>query len=114
MSKTQIDPTIVAENVRLLDGILTEGTYTAYGVARVLNLILEKDGKAPVRPQMMYNYLRNGLIVPGEKIFGQALRVLTQAEVAVFIVKYALRNGVSLAPTQSDVNPDQLELDLDI
>jgi hypothetical protein len=109
---TEINETIVEQYVGLVEGDLQQDSYTAYGIATVLNKILSRVGREPVRPQMMYNYARNGLIVKGEKVTGQTLRMFTKAEVATFIVKYALRNGITLAQ-ESEVNPDQLELDLE-
>jgi hypothetical protein len=108
----EINETIVAQYVGLVEGDLQQDSYTAYGIASVLNKILARNDREPVRPQMMYNYARNGLIVKGEKVTGQTLRMFTKAEVATFIVRYALRNGITLTQG-TDVNPDQLELDLE-
>lgn len=98
--------------VEILKEIVTEQSYSAYGVHTVLNQILVANGLDKVRPQMMYNYLRNGLLVKGQKIFGQTLRNVTSDEVVEFIIRYAVRNGIEIrvgAPT----NPNQLELDLE-
>jgi hypothetical protein len=112
MSKLEIPDTTIAEYVGLLDGFLTEESYTAYGISTVLNKVLVADGREKVQSQRMYNYARNGLIVKGEKITGVTLREFTKAEVAMFIIRYCLRNGVKIA--QTDTNPDQLELDLEM
>lgn len=93
-----------------IEQYVTEDLYTAYGIAKVLNQILRNVGKAEIRPQMMYNYLRNGMIVKGEKIFGENLRNLTNEEVRNFLVRYMERNKIQIMEIQ---NPDQLELDLE-
>jgi hypothetical protein len=95
-----------------IDQYVDQTEYTAYGIHKVLNRILEEDGAKGVRPQMMYNYLRNGLIVKGEKIFGEGLRNLTNEEVKTFLVRYCLRNKINVEIAET--NPDQLELDLEI
>jgi len=107
MAKIEITPEETVKYLDLVGDYLTDDQYTAYGISSILNRILEKDGKAPVRSQMMYNYARNGLIVPGEKISGQTLRTFTKAEVGMFLIRYCLRNQVTLGETVSD---DQLSL----
>ena len=93
-----------------IDQIVTEDQYTAYEIHKVLNVLLLPVGRW-VRPQMMYNYLRNGMIVRGEKIFGETLRKLTNEEVKTFLVRYCEKNKINVELTES--NPDQLELDLE-
>lgn len=82
--------------IEALSTLLKEEEYTAYGLSRVLNGIREANGLNPVRPQMMYNYLRNGLVVPKEKIFGDNLRKVTRAEAAAFILKYAQKHSLNI------------------
>ena len=94
-----------------LDQYVTETMYTGYGIHTVLNRILADAGRSAVRPQMMYNYLRNGLIVKGEKIFGESLRTVTNEEVRNFLVRYIERNKIELVGEPT--NPNQLELDLE-
>jgi hypothetical protein len=65
-----------------------------------------------VRPQMMYNYAKNGLIVRGEKISGESLRKFSPREVAEFVVRFVLRHGGEIK-FKTAANPDQLELDLE-
>jgi len=91
--------------------IVTEDQYTGYGIATLLNRILKETGSVKeVRPQMMYNYLRNGMVVKGQKIFGESLRQVTKAEVIEFLERYCKRNQI--VPISSNTNPDQMELDL--
>lgn len=97
----------------VLETVVTEEQYSAYAVHTVLNEILVANGLEKVRPQMMYNYARNGLIVPGEKIFGTTLRTFTQSEVCEFLIRYCVRNGVEIKVGEP-TNPNQLELELEI
>jgi len=98
-------------SAEIIQGMVTDETYTAYGVHTLLNRILKEAGREPIRPQMMYNYLRNGLLVKGIKIHGESLRTVTNQEVVTFLVRYTTRNQIVVGePT----NPDQLELDLEI
>jgi len=91
----------------------TEET-SCYGIATVLNRIVKANGSGKsVRPQMMYNYARNGMIVRGEKIFGETLRTFTKIEVAEFVMKYCSRNELEIR-FNTPVSKDQLELDLQI
>jgi hypothetical protein len=100
--------------LEVLQTVVTEEQYSAYAVHTVLNLVLQANGMEKVRPQMMYNYARNGLIVTGEKIFGATLRPFTASEVMEFVIRYCVRNGVEIKVTASDHNPNQLELELEI
>lgn len=95
--------------LELLEQIVTEEEYSAYGVHVVLNQVLVANGADKVRPQMMYNYLRNGLLVRGEKIFGETLRKVTKVEVMEFILRYSLRNGHEIKVGEP-TNKDQLAL----
>jgi hypothetical protein len=90
-------------------------SYTLYGVSTILNAILVKDGKSEIRSQMMYNYGRNGLIVPKERISGVNLRKVTKDEVISFVVRYCVRNSVNIivqdemsedVPVQDDTSVD--------
>jgi len=100
--------------LEILEEIVTEAEYSAYGVHTVLNVILVANSMDKVRPQMMYNYLRNGLLVRGEKIYGQTLRGLTASEVEEFLIRYCVRNGIEIKTGEPTANPDQLELDLEM
>jgi hypothetical protein len=94
MSKIEITEQVRQAYLTSLQEVLTETEYSAYGVATVLNKVLAANGRNPIRPQMMYNYLRNGLLVSGQKIFGETLRPLTASEVAEFLIRYATRNEI--------------------
>lgn len=98
--------------VELLSEIVTEESYSAYGVHSVLNRIMVANGLDKVRPQMMYNYLRNGLLVKGQKIFGETLREVTQDETIEFIIRYCVKNDIKITVGEP-ADPNQLELDLD-
>jgi hypothetical protein len=98
--------------LQVLDGIVTEQSYSAYGVHSVLNRILVANGLDKVRPQMMYNYLRNGLLVKGQKIFGETLREVTKDEVAEFILRYCVRNGIEIRVGEP-TNKDQTMIDIE-
>jgi len=94
-----------------IEQYVTETSYTAYEIHKVLNRILSEAGTKEIRPQMMYNYLRNGMIVRGEKIFGETLRKLTNEEVKTFLVRYCEKNKINVEIKIE--NEDQLELDLE-
>jgi hypothetical protein len=113
MSKIEITPEVMEANLQLVLVGLSAEEYSAYGIHTVLNLILVANGREKIRPQMMYNYLRNGLIVKGQKIFGETLRTVTRDEAATFLVRYCIKNGIDIKFTAADVNPDQLALDLE-
>jgi hypothetical protein len=96
-------------NVQTIETYVTEDDYSAYEIAKVLNKILSDSGvERTIKPQMMYNYARNGLIVRGEKIYGETLRRITKIEVVQFIVRYVERNKIELKIV--DVNENQLVL----
>lgn len=96
----------------VLDELDPTESYSAYQVHVVLNRVLKANGVDGVRPQMMYNYARNGMIVKGEKIFGETLRKFTSQEVAEFVVRYVTKKDL-VVKFNIPVNPDQLELDLE-
>jgi len=109
--KIEITPEDRQAYLGILGEIVTEGQYSAYGVHTVLNQILVANGLDKVRPQMMYNYLRNGLLVRGQKIYGQTLRSLTAAEVEEFLIRYCVRNDIEIKVGEPKVSPDQLSID---
>lgn len=108
-AKIEIDEQVVAGYRTVLQEMLTEESYTSYGISAVLNKILVANGSDKIRPQMMYNYARNGLIVKGEKIFGASLRDFTAIEVTEFLIRYCVRNGIVIKFVVTE-NPDQLAL----
>lgn len=108
-AKIEIDEQVLAGYRTVLQEVLTEDLYTSYGISTVLNQILVANGSDKIRPQMMYNYARNGLIVKGEKIFGASLRDFTTNEVMEFLIRYCVRNGIVIKFVAPE-NPDQLVL----
>lgn len=70
-----------------------EQEFTAYRIHTKLNEIFEVAGVEKVRPQMIYNYARNGMVVKGESVQkGNYIpRTYTRAEVLEFITKFAPR-----------------------
>jgi hypothetical protein len=97
--------------VDIIKALVTEDEYSAYGIHTVLNGILKEVGKDAIRPQMMYNYARNGMIVKGQKIFGETLRPFTTDEVVAFIVRYVERNKIDVAGM---IKPTDVQLELDL
>lgn len=87
--------TLVNENVP------ATGT-TPYGVARLLNIIADQHGLNPTRPQMMYNYARNGMLVPNEKLHGPTLRPITPAEVEAFLTKWCTKHKIEFDVVDRD------------
>jgi hypothetical protein len=86
----------VVEEEILLDGLVrdivssvTVAEFTPYQIHSVVNKVLEALGtEYRVRPQMMYNYDRNGLIVKGAK----DQKRYTEDEVASFVIRFVERN----------------------
>jgi hypothetical protein len=109
--KIEITDEIRSSWNEILDRLVTKESYTGYGIHTVLNAVLVQGGAEKIRPQMMYNYLRNGLIVRGEKIFGTSLREVTADEVREFVIRYATRNGIKINQI-TEIDPNQMELDL--
>jgi hypothetical protein len=112
-NKIEITDEIRSRWNEILDRLVTEGEYSAYGIHTVLNKILVEVGAEKIRPQMMYNYARNGMIVRGAKIFGETLRPFTASEVREFVIRYGTRNNVQIDAI-SQIDPNQLELDLEM
>lgn len=76
----------------LVEGIVEEtdrDIHTPYQVHVIVNLVLQGLGTDyRVRPQMMYNYDRNGMIVRGSK---SKMR-FTNDEVIEFVTRFTERN----------------------
>jgi len=73
--------------------IMTRGSvegFTAYQIAKLINIRLAEAGFQDVRPQMIYNYDRNGMIVKGEKNV-TARRTFTKDEVTAFVDKFVTK-----------------------
>lgn len=76
---------VLEDVVREIVTSLQSDTITPYGIAKVLNTVLRAFAHEKVIvPQMMYNYVRNGLIVKGEK----GRKEYTADEVVAFANKY--------------------------
>jgi hypothetical protein len=62
--------------------------YSPYSIATIINAVfVEMGSDKQVKPQMMYNYARNGLIntIKGQKQY-------TAEDAAAFIIRYVNRN----------------------
>lgn len=113
-------------NVTLQDAMafLSDDEYTLYKVSRVVKAILEANGQDVPNhlSQMIYNYGRNGMIVPKVKLTGPALRPVTKQEVAEFVVKYCnspkrqfvLPSTDGAQPTESVEEPELTNADVNI
>lgn len=112
--KIEIDPAVFETVVARIEALVEDETTSAYGISKILNRFLRNAGVSEVRSQMMYNYAKNGLIVRGEKIAGETLREFTKREVAEFVARFLLRNGVEIRTTETEaaIDPNQLVLDL--
>jgi len=78
----------VADLVRDLVDAITVDEITPYLVHSVINAAMEAlDSEYRVRPQMMYNYARNGLVVKGSK----GAKRFTRDEVCDFVVRFVNR-----------------------
>jgi hypothetical protein len=86
----ETDEVVLVDLIKdLVDGLPTVDQITPYQVHNVVNTVLEVLGSAyRVRPQMMYNYDRNGLIVKGRK----GSKRFTSAEVVGFVTRFVNRN----------------------
>jgi hypothetical protein len=82
-------------NVKLTDAqIIARGEaegFTAYQIAQLINTKLISAGCEPIRPQMMYNYDRNGLIVKGSKDRVASGERYTTEEVMAFVNKFTTK-----------------------
>ena len=71
---------------------IADETFTAYQLHKMVNIIREANSENEIRPQMMYNYARNGLI-NGVKNGSQHF---TKNEVMTFLKKYASKRGIEI------------------
>lgn len=62
----------------------SSATLTLYQVAKIINKIFSNFGIAEIRPQMMYNYSNNGLVVKGKKDSSP----ISKEDAAKFITKF--------------------------
>jgi hypothetical protein len=80
---------VLADKVAELTYQFDLDEYTPYQVHNLVNrTIVALGGSGTVRPQMMYNYRNNGMIIAGQKDGN----FKTEGVVA-FVVKYLSKNG---------------------
>lgn len=85
----QDEPVTVETVAQLIVSTMNEESFTLYRAHVAVNRVLEifqvtKDGKAyTIRPQMMYNYNNNKMVVKGEKV-----EHVTKDQLIAFIVKF--------------------------
>lgn len=81
-------PTVTEIVSALVSKIGTE-TVTPYGVHNIVNGAFKILGsEKQIRPQMMYNYDKNGLIAKGKK----GIKEYNKAEVTAFAIKYVTKH----------------------
>jgi len=74
----------------IVDGLPLDDEISPYRIHVIVNLVLDVVNPAyQVRPQMMYNYAKNGLIVKGEK----GNKKFTKANVIDFVTRFVTRNA---------------------
>jgi hypothetical protein len=84
----------MANTTKSIKQILESDELTAYEVYRLQHAatqLIDPDRAEQLRPQMIYNYTRNGLIVKGKKGSGKVIRY-TVTEAAEWIKKWTLKN----------------------
>lgn len=97
----------------------TGQTLKPYDVYRILaEAVSSVDPSREMKPQMMYNYDRNGLIVKGRKAIetGSAGRYTVQ-EALEFVSKWVMRNYKVQWPAaqqQNTIESDEVEGQLDM
>lgn len=103
----------MANTTKSIDQILASDELTAYEVYRVLvhfTTPIDSKRAASLKPQMMYNYTRNGLIVKGKKGSGSDIRY-TVTETLAFVSKWAKKNlGVDLNNTTPTTPKDNSKM----
>ena len=78
-----------------LEDLLGEQTeWTAYQIHTILNKIFEQVGVPTIRPQMIYNYARNGMLVKGESVAKNTYeaRKYNKDEVVGFVARFATKH----------------------
>lgn len=87
--QTEASNTQTASLQQAVDAHVTLDEYKPYGIAKSLNAVLaDLDLKVQVRPQMLYNYDRQGLIVPKRP----NKKTYNRQEVKSWISKYVEKN----------------------
>jgi hypothetical protein len=84
-------------------------TLTGYKVAKLANAALTEKGFAPIKPQMVYNYINNNLI-PSVDVNGQKLVPADAATawVAKFVARRTERIAESEVPAIEDLEGMQV------
>lgn len=73
----------------IVESLVTEEEYNAYGVHKIINKVFEIVGHDRViKPQMMYNYSRNSLIEKGRGA-KNTNHLYTDVAVKAFVTKWA-------------------------
>lgn len=84
---------------------------TPYQLASLINMELAGRGMDPIRPQMMYNYNRNGMIVKGVKNLDRFTVAQALEYVGKFVANRVLKaQGSTPASTVQDLNAQIEEL----
>lgn len=88
MSENQNTQVTPQQIIRTLMEKVQGDKITPYGIHTLVNGVMEILGNSyRVRPQMMYNYDRNGLISKGKK----GAKEYTRTEVEAFVTKFTTR-----------------------
>lgn len=114
----------MANKVLTVEQIIARGRsegFTAYQIWKLIDAKLTAAGypEHGVRPQMIYNYDRQGMVVKGHKNV-TASRTFTEAEVMSFVEKFTTRKieklqAAKAAETETEAQVEgQLELDIEI
>lgn len=95
---SEINTTEVVEETEALtveeivQSLVTEDTYNAYGIHKIVNAVLEVLGnERRIAPQMMYNYSRNSMIEKGREKPNKD-HVYSNEAVKAFVIKWANKN----------------------
>lgn len=75
---------------------------TPYQIAKLINAKLVEVGLDEIRPQMMYNYDKNGLIVKGQK----GIKEYTLAEADEFVEKFTAKRISKNQPVEVETVED--------
>lgn len=79
-----------------LEKVFKSDMYTPYAISRDMNVYFTQNGiSKEIRPQMMYSYDKNGLIVKGQK----NRKKYTKKDVIQFVASYIRRNADKLGLT---------------
>lgn len=86
----------------MTETVTTPTLVSAYGASKILNTILQENGLPTTPPQMMYNYVRNNLIVTTD-VNGKKMIDVTSTEspknFANWMIRYLTKKGVVFTTT---------------